>query len=134
MPHATLLVITGASGVGKTTLVLGLEARELPGIRCHYFDSIGVPSADEMIRHYGGAEEWQRGMTTRWIQRLAAETAPGTLSVLDGQVRPSVVRAALALAPPRLPPPRSSSWTAPTPCERPACGRRGAGRNSPHPR
>jgi len=99
MPHPALLVVTGASGAGKTTLVRGLAARVLPGIRCHQFDSIGVPTPEEMARRYGSGEEWQRAMTVRWVERLAAETAPGALAVLDGQVRPSVVLGALAATP-----------------------------------
>ena len=99
MPSPALLVVTGASGVGKTTLVRALERRALPGVRCHYFDSIGVPTLETMIRDYGGGEEWQRAMTERWVRRLAAETPPGSLAVLDGQVRPSFVLDALAATP-----------------------------------
>ena len=52
-----------------------------------------------MIREYGSGEEWQRLMTARWVRRLADETAAGSLAVLDGQVRPSVVLDALAATP-----------------------------------
>lgn len=99
MPCAALLVVTGASGVGKTTLVRGLERRGLPGVQCHYFDSIGVPTPEEMTRQYGGGEQWQRAMTRQWMQRLAGCTPPGSLAVLDGQVRPSEVVEALAATP-----------------------------------
>ena len=34
-----LLVVTGASGAGKTTLVRALDARRLDGVRCYYFDA-----------------------------------------------------------------------------------------------
>jgi hypothetical protein len=99
MPRPALLVVTGASGVGKTALVRGLERRALPSVRCHYFDSIGVPAPEAMIREYGSGEEWQRAMTERWVRRLADETPPGSLAVLDGQVRPSFVVDALAATP-----------------------------------
>jgi hypothetical protein len=99
MPCSALLVVTGASGVGKTTLVRELERRGVPGVQCHYFDSIGVPTPEEMTRQYGGGEEWQRAATRQWIQRLAIGTPPGSLAVLDGQVRPSVVFEALAATP-----------------------------------
>ena len=89
-----LLFVTGASGAGKTTAVRELEARALFGVRCFYFDSVGVPSPAEMIRDYGSGEGWQAAMTTHWVRRLAAEAAE--VAVLDGQARPSVIRAALA--------------------------------------
>ena len=39
----SVLVVTGASGAGKTASVEALAARALPGVRCFHFDSIGVP-------------------------------------------------------------------------------------------
>ena len=86
-----ILVVSGASGVGKTTLVRIVEARGIPGVWFHYFDAIGVPTPDQMSTEFGDPANWQLAMTNRWIERLA--TANG-LSVLDGQIRPSTVRAA----------------------------------------
>lgn len=88
----SVLVVTGASGAGKTTLVRALEARGLPDVGCHYFDSIGVPSAEEMERDFGSGEGWQNATTHTWIARLS--TCADRVAVLDGQTRPSVVRAA----------------------------------------
>lgn len=87
-----ILVVTGASGAGKTAGVSALETMALPGVRCFHFDSIGVPDAATMERDYGGAEGWQAAMTRRWMVRLAGE--PAEVVVLDGQTRPSYVRAA----------------------------------------
>ncbi|WP_460204350.1 hypothetical protein [Scytonema sp. NUACC21] len=39
-----LLVVTGASGAGKTTVVREVEALGLFGVSCYYFNSISVPS------------------------------------------------------------------------------------------
>ena len=89
-----VLVVTGASGAGKTTLVRAVEARGVAGASFHYFDSIGVPSVERMSAEFGSPVDWQLAMTDRWIERLAAGT--GGLAVLDGQVRPSVVREAFA--------------------------------------
>ena len=89
---STILVVTGASGVGKTTLVRGLEARGLPGVSCHYFDSVGVPSALAMERDFGGGAAWQEATTRAWIARLSSRSE--RVVVLEGQTRPSVVRAA----------------------------------------
>jgi thymidylate kinase len=94
-----LLFVTGASGAGKTTAVRALEARRLAGVRCFHFDSIGVPSPEEMIRDYGSGEAWQAATTVAWIATLMAE--PAEVAVLDGQARPSIIRAALrTVAPP----------------------------------
>ena len=96
MIKPAILVVTGASGAGKTAAVRRLEARGRPGVRCFYFDSIGVPSEEVMKRDFGGGEGWQADATNRWISRLATETRSGDVSILDGQTRPSFVRAALA--------------------------------------
>jgi hypothetical protein len=96
MAPPIILVVTGASGAGKTTLVRGLEARNLLGVSCHYFDSIGVPSPEVMERDFGGGTGWQEAMTRTWIERLSQR--PDRVAVLDGQTRPSAVRAAFHLA------------------------------------
>jgi RNase adaptor protein for sRNA GlmZ degradation len=89
-----ILVVTGASGSGKTAIVRALEARALPGVRCFCFDTVGVPSMEEMCRDFGGPEQWQAVTTQRWLDQLAT-TADGTeVCVLDGQTRPSFVRSA----------------------------------------
>jgi dephospho-CoA kinase len=90
-----ILVVTGASGAGKTAAVKRLDARGRPGIQCYFFDSIGVPSSDEMTRDFGGPEGWQLDATRRWLERLTTETEDRVVSVLDGQTRPSFVLAIL---------------------------------------
>lgn len=96
MSKPAILVVTGVSGAGKTAAVRCLEARRRPDVRCFYFDSIGVPSEEVMKRDFGGEDGWQADATRRWISRLATETMSGAVSILDGQTRPSFVRAALA--------------------------------------
>jgi hypothetical protein len=94
MQCARILAVTGASGAGKTTLVRRSESRAIAGVSFHYFDSIGVPSSDEMNREFGSPANWQIAMTHRWIERLALSGSG--LCVLDGQVRPSTLREAFA--------------------------------------
>jgi uridine kinase len=96
MSWSGILVVTGSSGAGKTAAVERIQSRSLPGVRCHYFDRIGIPSAEAMSRDYGGPEAWQSATTRGWIKRLAAESDVGIVSVLDAQTRPSFVVEALA--------------------------------------
>jgi energy-coupling factor transporter ATP-binding protein EcfA2 len=91
-PEAAILVLTGASGAGKTTLVAALRALGLPGVGCYFFDSVGVPSPEEMTRLYGGGEQWQSAVTEQWIERLMRNDDGVRVAVLDGQVRPSMVK------------------------------------------
>lgn len=97
-----ILILNGASGAGKTTLVRALDEMRLPGVGCFHFDSIGVPSPEEMVRGWGGGEQWQAAMAEEWIARLLRNNDGVRVAVLDGQLRPSVLRAQLErLAAPR---------------------------------
>jgi hypothetical protein len=98
MSQPAILVVAGASGVGKTTLVRALEARNLEGVRCYYFDSVGMPSPKEMTAEFGSPSGWQEAMTYPWINRLAENVDGARIAILDGQVRPSVAQAAFAKA------------------------------------
>ena len=90
-----ILVVTGASGSGKTTTVRALEARALFGVHCYYFDAVGVPGADVLERDLGSPEGWQAMTTRAWLDRLAADPDRADVYVLDGQTRPSFVRSAV---------------------------------------
>jgi hypothetical protein len=48
-----------------------------------------------MTRVFGGGEQWQAAMTEQWIARLMRNDDGVCVAVLDGQVRPSVVKAHL---------------------------------------
>jgi hypothetical protein len=87
-----ILVVTGASGSGKTATVRALEARALPGVRCYYFDAVGVPPAED---RGSGPHGWQAVTTKTWLARLAADPDGAEVHVLDGQTRPSFVRSAV---------------------------------------
>src|SRR3954468_15495819 len=86
-----ILVVTGASGAGKTTAVSTLAARALPGVQCFYFDSIGIPTLEVMERDHGGGERWQAEETKQWIAKLAALGDDVRVAVLDAQTRPRTV-------------------------------------------
>jgi GNAT superfamily N-acetyltransferase len=89
-----IVVVTGASGAGKTATVAALQGRGLPGVQCFHFDSIGVPSLEVMEREYGGPERWQAWATNEWLRRLAAVGNGVHVAILDAQTRPSTVVAA----------------------------------------
>ena len=91
MPPA-ILVVTGASGAGKTTLTAGLRDMSLPGVRCFSCDDVDVGRP-------AGAEapaDVQSAMLEHGIARAARE-APGIgLAVFDIQIRPHRAREVLA--------------------------------------
>jgi len=93
--NPAILFVVGASGAGKTAAVQSLAQQTLPGVGCYYFDSIGVPSAEVMAQKWGGGEQWQEEMTTRWIERLATNADRVQIAVLEGQTRPAFIRSAL---------------------------------------
>ena len=101
MSVARILVLTGVSGAGKTATVRALDARGIPGVRCFFFDSIGVPTVEVMQRDYGGPEQWQASVTGQWLGQLGSLPEGIRLAVLEGQTRPSFVFEAAARAAPR---------------------------------
>jgi hypothetical protein len=72
--------------------------RAIPGVRCYYFDSIGVPTAEVIKREFGGGEKWQAAATTKWLKRLSGLSEDMRIAVLEGQTRPSFVFRAARLA------------------------------------
>ncbi len=83
-----LLFVIGASGAGKTAAVQALDARALPGVQCHYLDSIDVPPTEIMERDFGTGERWQAHATAHWVERLAANRDAANIAVLDGCLPP----------------------------------------------
>ncbi len=88
---AQLVILTGASGSGKTTIANRIALRSARDIEVHSFDSAGVPPHDQMIAEHGSAERWQRVLTFQWFSRLAAMREKQSRILLEGQMRPSVV-------------------------------------------
>ncbi len=53
----------------------------------------------EIEREFGSGERWQAHATEQWLLRLSKQPGLPAVSVLDGQTRPSFVRAALERVP-----------------------------------
>lgn len=89
-----LLILTGASGAGKTEVARACANSMSPKLSVFHFDDIGVPCIDEMIRAFGSGEAWQRAKTFEWIACLAKMGRPSML--FEGQMRISFILEALA--------------------------------------
>ncbi len=85
---AKIYMITGASGVGKTTLLQQLqEDLEEGAYQFYKFDEIGVPPFEEMVRDYGSPSAWQKAKTVEWIEILIRKAAKNTTSIIfEGQM------------------------------------------------
>ena len=94
MTTPLLLALTGASGAGKTTILAALARRPRGDIGIHHFDSVGVPSSSEMVAQYGSPQAWQAAMTVQWVRRLTEPNERTPILLLEGQMRPHLLRAA----------------------------------------
>jgi len=93
-----LVIMTGASGSGKTAIAKTIEER-YPSIMVFRFDTIGVPTAEVMATFGSGhlpGGAWQREMTLKWFERIAPMGAAGKTVLFEGQMRIAFIREALA--------------------------------------
>jgi hypothetical protein len=88
----SIFFITGASGVGKTTLVNRLKAKyeRRPWTFLH-FDRVGVPSVEDMIKEFGYPSAWQEANAHEWIERLINDYDSEKI-FLEGQVNLQFIR------------------------------------------
>jgi hypothetical protein len=92
-----LVIMTGASGSGKTAIAQAIEA-DHPSITVFRFDTIGVPSAAVMATFGAGYQPggaWQRAMTLQWLERIAPLVAAGQDVLFEGQMRIAFIQEAL---------------------------------------
>jgi len=82
-----IIFITGASGVGKTTILKKLKEKNLNANWLFlHFDLAGVPSTENMIKEFGSPEKWQKAMTFKWIDDLVNNHQDKEIVILEGQV------------------------------------------------
>jgi dephospho-CoA kinase len=90
-----IVILTGASGAGKTAVATRVAIDDR--IRVHHFDTIGVPSHQEMVRECGSLEAWQLTATRTWMRRLALESEQHPHLLLEGQMRQSFIASAASV-------------------------------------
>jgi len=93
-----LIVLTGASGSGKTAIARAIAARHADRVDTLHFDSIGIPSLDRMIAEFGSPEEWQRAKTIEWMANIATMPRLRPNVVFEGQARIAFLNEAIAAA------------------------------------
>jgi shikimate kinase len=92
----SFVILTGASGAGKTAIANEIATTLCLSVTCLHFDSIGVPTAAQMIEEYGSGEEWQKAMTFEWMKRIEADYVVSNARVLfEGQMRISFILEAI---------------------------------------
>jgi dephospho-CoA kinase len=92
---APLVILTGASGSGKTTIARRFQRDYSSLCDVLFFDSIGVPSIETMQSDFGRPEAWQRAMTFRWIERIRHSLYAQKPVLFEGQMRIAFVHEAV---------------------------------------
>jgi RNase adaptor protein for sRNA GlmZ degradation len=82
----SLVILTGASGSGKTTIAREFSNRHSNIAEICSFDSIGVPTPDQMVRQFGSGEQWQRLKTVEWLGEIGARLDLNSV-LFEGQMR-----------------------------------------------
>ena len=94
-----LVILTGASGVGKTSVAQAIEDLGTAILVCQG-DRIGLPP-DEIMAGYGHTDEaggpTQRGFALYWLGIIADQLEAGRPVLLETQCRIAFLREALSL-------------------------------------
>ena len=78
-----ILVLTGASGAGKTTLTLKLNELAIPGVEGINCDRVKIEAQET-----AGSTDRQVEILRYWISQLSQQETKIELAVLDTQIRP----------------------------------------------
>lgn len=83
-----ILFLSGASGVGKTTIVNALRSQNTSASHFFlHFDSTDVPSLTDMIENAGSVERWQEITTHKWIETITSNYRSTDTVIIEGQAR-----------------------------------------------
>jgi RNase adaptor protein for sRNA GlmZ degradation len=93
-----LVILTGASGSGKTAITEAITSRYTESVDVYHFDQVGVPSPEEMIANYGSTEAWQLAKAHEWMMKMAANRSTKRHILFEGQMRCSFALEAVAAA------------------------------------
>jgi dephospho-CoA kinase len=93
-----LVLLTGASGSGKTSIADAIKADHPELAEVLHLDSIGVPSSETMVAAWGSGEAWRRAMTLAWTKRIAERSREYRAVLFEGQMRLAFVREGLLVA------------------------------------
>ena len=88
-----ILVLTGASGAGKTTLILKLNEFAIPGVTGINCDRVKIESDEK-----AGSTDRQADVLRYWIAQLSGPETEIELAVLDTQIRPHMALEVLSEA------------------------------------
>lgn len=92
-----LVILTGASGSGKTAIAEAIRTGRPDLAEVLHFDSIGVPSPEARLA-WGPVGSWQRAMTLNWMARIAAMRGGDRPVLFEGQMRLAFVQEAVLAA------------------------------------
>lgn len=92
-----LVVLTGASGSGKTAIVDYIREHfaDKYNIQICRTDSLPVPSHEEMVRDFGSGENWQRARTFECVGTIASDYIKHHHVIFEGQMRIAFIDEAL---------------------------------------
>jgi hypothetical protein len=82
-----LVILTRASGSGKTAIAEAIAAERPSLAEVLHFDRIGMPSTEEMLAGWGTLEAWQLAMIIEWMSRIAAKREFCRPVLFEGQMR-----------------------------------------------
>ena len=108
-----LVILTGASGSGKTAIAEAIATELQSLVEVLHFDRIGVPPVEDMLAGWGAGEAWQRACIVEWLNRISAMRYLDRPVLFEGQMRLAFIEEGCSRQGSQVR--RSFWWTATTP-------------------